>query len=150
MTGFHNLDPGRKLLSSVLNRDTQTIQSDVIRYTLALIHLEKKLSRNKEMLGVIGQRLDRTKEQANHFGMLHENVIASLASIYTDTISSFKSKIQVTGDMRYLQSTATASKIRAILLAGIRSATLWRQLGGSRWQLFLGRKKLLDGLNHMK
>ncbi|HCA65979.1 MAG TPA: lysogenization regulator HflD, partial [Pseudomonas sp.] len=29
---------------------------------------------------------------------------------------------------------------------GIRSARLWRQLGGHRWQLIFSRRKLLDAL----
>ena len=146
---YQSLTEGRRVLNAVLNRDTDIIQSDVIRYALGLIHLEKKLSRNNAMLSTIGQRLQRTNEQVEHFGLLHDNVISSLGSIYLDTISTFKTRIQVTGDMRYLQSTINANKIRAILLAGIRSATLWRQCGGNRWQLFLGRKKLLDGLKRL-
>ncbi|HSX19775.1 MAG TPA: DUF489 family protein, partial [Gammaproteobacteria bacterium] len=38
----------------------------------------------------------------------------------------------------------TVNKIRTILLAGVRSAVLWRQLGGSRWQLTFGKKTLLQ------
>ena len=37
-------------------------------------------------------------------------------------------------------------QIRALLLAGIRSARLWRQLGGHRWQLVISRRKLLKEL----
>ena len=147
--GYHNLIAGRKILSSVLSRDSEIIQSDVIRYALALIHIEKKLSRNRNMLNTIGQRLGRTKDQVEHFGMLHDNVISNLASIYLDTISTFRARIQVTGDMRYLQSPSTANKIRALLLSGVRSATLWRQCGGSRWHLFMNRKKLQEGLKHL-
>ena len=147
--GFHNLVQGRRILSSVLTRDNEIIQSDVIRYALALIHIEKKLSRNRKMLGTIGQRLERAKEQVEHFGMLHDNVLSGLAGIYLDTISTFHTRIQVTGDMRHLQSPSNANKIRAVLLAGVRSATLWRQCGGSRWHLFMGRKKLLEGLKRL-
>lgn len=147
--GFDRLEPGRKTLNAVLSRDSQIIQGDVIRYALALIHIEKKLSRNRRMLNTIGERLARTKEQVEHFGMLHDNVISSLASIYLDTISTFRTRIQVSGDMRHLQNPSNANKIRAALLAGIRSATLWRQCGGSRWHLFVSRKKLLDGLKRL-
>ncbi len=147
--GFDKLMMGRKTLDSVLSRDSSAIQGDVIRYALALIHIEKKLSRNPKMLHTIGQRLSRTKEQVEHFGMLHENVMSSLASIYLDTISTFRTRVQVAGDMRYLQNPVNANRIRAILLAGIRSATLWRQCGGSRWHLFISRKKLQDGLNSL-
>ena len=48
--------------------------------------------------------------------------------------------------MRNLQQPNNASKIRALLLAGIRSARLWRQLGGHRWQLVISRRKLLKEL----
>ncbi|ELU11140.1 hypothetical protein CAPTEDRAFT_132293, partial [Capitella teleta] len=147
--GFDKLIMGRKTLDSVLSRDSSAIQGDVIRYALALIHIEKKLSKNPKMLNTIGQRLGRTKEQVEHFGMLHENVMSSLASIYLDTISTFRTRVQVAGDMRYLQNPVNANRIRAILLAGIRSATLWRQCGGSRWHLFISRKKLQDGLNSL-
>ncbi|MFH7445201.1 DUF489 family protein, partial [Pseudomonas syringae pv. tagetis] len=55
-------------------------------------------------------------------------------------------RIQVQGDMRNLQQPNNASKIRAILLAGIRSARLCRQVGGHRWQLVFSRPKLLKEL----
>ncbi|MEK7758734.1 MAG: DUF489 family protein, partial [Pseudomonadota bacterium] len=41
-----------------------------------------------------------------------------------------------------LSNPAIADKVRAALLAGIRSAVLWRQLGGRRWQLLFSRGKL--------
>ena len=147
--GYENLFTGRKILKDVLQRQSDAIQGDTVRYALTLIHLERKLSRNPKMLGEIAKRLERCQEQVNHFGMMHENVIASLASIYLDTVSTFKTRVQVSGDLRHLQITSNADKIRAILFAGIRSAILWRQTGGSRWQLLLSRKKLLDGLSRL-
>jgi high frequency lysogenization protein len=35
-------------------------------------------------------------------------------------------------------------RIRALLLAGIRAAWLWRQVGGSRWRVLFGRTALLE------
>ena len=43
-----------------------------------------------------------------------------------------------------MQQPEVANRVRTLLLAGIRSATLWRQVGGHRWQLLFQRKKLLD------
>ncbi|MEH6454630.1 MAG: DUF489 family protein, partial [Psychromonas sp.] len=34
-------------------------------------------------------------------------------------------------------------KIRALLLAGVRAAVLWRQIGGKRRQLIFSRKAML-------
>ena len=42
--------------------------------------------------------------------------------------------------------TRVADRIRALLLAGVRLAWLWQQLGGRRWHLILRRKPLLVGL----
>ena len=46
----------------------------------------------------------------------------------------------------HLQVSSNAARIRALLLAGIRSARLWRQLGGSRWQMVFSRRRLLNEL----
>ena len=73
-------------------------------------------------------------------------MIANCASLYQDTISTFRQRIQVQGDMRHLQQPNNAAKIRALLLTGIRSARLWRQLGGHRWQMVFSRSKLLKEL----
>jgi CII-binding regulator of phage lambda lysogenization HflD len=37
----------------------------------------------------------------------------------------------------------TADIVRSLLLAGIRSAYLWRQLGGRRWKLAFQRQSML-------
>ena len=46
------------------------------------------------------------------------------------------------GDQAYLSRPETANKIRACLLAGIRSALLWKQCGGTRWKFLFYRKKI--------
>lgn len=53
------------------------------------------------------------------------------------------------GDYNYLQQARIANQIRALLLAAIRSATLWRQVGGSRWQLLLQRKILTHEVDRL-
>ncbi|KAF1056718.1 MAG: High frequency lysogenization protein HflD [Pseudomonas delhiensis] len=144
-----NLRDGFRALVSALERDPGTLQREPLRYALSLIGLEKQLSRREDMLELLGSRLDQVQQQVQHFGLVHENVIASCAGIYQDTLSTFRQRIQVHGDMRYLQINANAARIRALLLAGIRSARLWRQLGGNRWQLVFSRRKLLNELRPM-
>ncbi|PKM04881.1 MAG: lysogenization regulator HflD [Gammaproteobacteria bacterium HGW-Gammaproteobacteria-6] len=142
----HQIRQGLQALQSLLERDTAALQRDALRYTMNLIALERMLAKREDMLSVIGQRLDQVNSQVEHFGILHDNVSASLGSLYQDTISTLRLRIQVHGDMRYLQQPDTANRIRALLLAGIRSAMLWRQLGGHRWQLLISRKKLLEAV----
>lgn len=141
-----NLRDGYRALASALERDPNSLQREPLRYSLALLGLERKLAKRDDMLETIGTRLDQIQLQVQHFGLVHDNVIAACGGLYQDTLSTFRQRIQVHGDMRFLQQSSNASKIRALLLAGIRSARLWRQLGGHRWQLVFSRRKLLAEL----
>jgi high frequency lysogenization protein len=136
-----NLREGYRALASALERDPGTLQREPLRYALSMLGLERQLSKRDDMLEVIGKRLPQIKSQVEHFGIVHENVIAASGALYQDTLSTL-----VHGDMRNLQQPNNASKIRALLLAGIRSARLWRQVGGHRWQLVVSRRKLLKEL----
>lgn len=141
-----NLRDGYRALVGALERDTSSLQREPLRYALAMIGLERQLDKRNDLLQVIGSRLGQIQQQVDHFGLTHENVIASFGGLYQDTLSTFRQRIQVQGDMRHLQQSDNAAKIRALLLAGIRSARLWRQLGGHRWQMVFSRRKLLDTL----
>ena len=141
-----NLRDGYRALVSALERDPSTLQRDSLRYALALLGLERKLAKRDDMLQIMGSRLDQIQQQVQHFGLVHDNVIAACGGIYQDTLSTFRERIQVQGDMRHLQQPSNAAKIRALLLTGIRAARLWRQLGGHRWQLVFSRGKLLNEL----
>ena len=126
---------------------TQTQQSrqlDATKYAIGIMVLERKLSKNPDMLKTVFDGIERARSQAEHFSITHENVIASLAHTYSQTISTLLPKIMVNGEHTHLANPSTADRIRALLLAAIRAAVLWRQCQGNRWQLFFKRKKILD------
>ncbi|WP_411726776.1 high frequency lysogenization protein HflD [Methyloglobulus sp.] len=119
------------------------------RYSAAIVFLERKLSDRKDMLSAIQAGIVKAQTQTEQFGLLHENVLANLGNLYQSTISTLQPRIMVNGDQGYLSSHAIASKIRALLLAGIRSAMLWRQCGGSRWKFIFYRKKIQAELQYL-
>ena len=135
---------GLVTLASVLGQQSKQQDIEVLRYVLNLIHLESKLNRRSVMLEEIGSRIDLDRHIASHFGYTLSNLISNLASVYTDTISTFRLRIQVSGNPSVLQRDENAAKVRALLLAGIRSAVLWRQTGGRRWQLIFSRRKVIE------
>jgi len=122
---------------------------EAMRYALGALHLQKKLAGRKDMLNTIATRVSQAASQAEHFSSTHDNVIGNLGQVYSETISTFRFRIQVMGDYNYLQQTRIASQIRALLLASIRSAMLWRQLGGNRWQLLFQRKALASQVDQL-
>ncbi|MGZ8136961.1 MAG: high frequency lysogenization protein HflD [Methylococcaceae bacterium] len=119
------------------------------RYCASLVFLEQLLSKDKNMLKSIQAGIQKAQAQSEHFGLLHENVIANLSDIYQNTLSTLQPRIMVNGEQEYLSRTDIADKVRACLLAGIRSAILWKQCGGARWKFLFYRKKIqaeLDAL----
>lgn len=114
------------------------------RYAAQLLHLQKRLSQNQAMTTKIRSGISNAQAQAEHFGVMHENVLANLADIYHSTISTLQPRIMVNGDPQHLGNQNVVNKIRTLLLAGIRASLLWRQCGGSRWHLLFARKKLQD------
>ncbi len=112
------------------------------RYSASIVFLEHQLADRKDLLNSIQIGITKAQAQSEHFGLLHENIFANLGEIYQNTISTLQPRIMINGDQDYLSRTETANKIRACLLAGIRSAILWRQCGGTRWKFIFYRKKI--------
>lgn len=114
---------------------------DEARYAASLVFLERQLYEQRNMLQTISIGIERAKVQAEHFHILHENVLANFGDIYLQTVSKLQPRIMVNGVPDYLSRQDVANKIRACLLSGIRSAMLWKQCGGRRWKFLLFRKK---------
>ncbi|MGZ4953705.1 MAG: high frequency lysogenization protein HflD [Methylobacter sp.] len=112
------------------------------RYAASLVFLQNQLSKQPAMLKSIFTGIDRAQTQSEHFGLLHENVLANLGDIYHTTISTMQPRVMVNGEQEYLSRPDIVNKIRACLLAGIRSAILWKQCGGTRWKFLFYRKKI--------
>ena len=138
-----NLKLGFKEVRFLTDGKSRTGSSpDVMRYALGILHLESKIRKNKNMLSKIGGGIESAQRQLDHFHSSHENLIGNLSGLYQETVSTFRFRIHVTGDSQHLRNPQTAHKVRALLLCAIRSAILWRQVGGRRWQLLFNRHKL--------
>jgi high frequency lysogenization protein len=125
-----------------LTPDGKPKDLEATRYALGLLQLEKKLNNNPEVFQKLLDGIKDTQKKLEFFDLGHENITAALAEIYANTISTIGPKIMVKGEQTHLANPKNASRIRALLLAGIRAALLWRQAGGNRWKLLLERGKL--------
>ena len=114
---------------------------DITRYVISILTLEKKLSANREMLDHIAATLQNIKSGLDYFSLMHENTVLKIGQLYKDTISNLSPRIIVSGEQVHLGNANNASRIRALLLAGLRSAILWRQCGGTRLSVLFNRKR---------
>lgn len=140
---------GLQTLSDQLEGDEEKRNTYIMRYAINLLQLERKLNRHPAMLKRIADGLDGAAHQLKHFGLTHSNVVARLADIYSQTISTLSPRIMVSGENNYLQHPENANKVRALLLSGIRSAVLWRQCGGRQWQLLFQRKTIMNSAGNL-
>jgi high frequency lysogenization protein len=129
---------------AVLKGDSR--HADALRYSVGLLQIEKKFRRTGNMQGQVGERLvEIAAEGAGLDRHEREDLQAhQIAALYADTISTLSPRIVVNGNPQYLQSERTVDWVRTLLLAGLRSAMLWKQLGGGRLELMFGRKKILS------
>jgi high frequency lysogenization protein len=147
--------PGLEWLT-VRARQRRSVKNDeVLRYTRNLLWLRTKLMADTDMQSRLGRRLqsmsplsaqysDPQRQTSTEPVGLHETErsFEALATLYQDTISTLPFRIQVQGKVEHLQDERTANRIRALLLAGIRFAVLWHQIGGRPWHLFLLRGRI--------
>lgn len=135
---------GIRILQSHIGTMKSSRDIEITKYAISLIALEKKLSTNKNMLDKIQRDLQGVESQLAFFSLNDNTTFSKIGNIYKSTISTLGPKIVVSGEQAYLSNEINASKVRALLLAGIRAAVLWRQCGGTRWQILFGRKHYLQ------
>lgn len=140
----NNLATGFNTLIYQLDKNSDSRNIDIARYVVSMLFLERRLMKNPKMLETLSTGVELAERQSEHFSTTHENVIANIADLYSRTISELGPRIMVNGEQHFLTTTAISNKIRTVLLAGIRSAVLWHQLGGRRWHVLFQRNRYLE------
>lgn len=141
---IEGLRTGLDTLQQILGSTQSSEHGNVLRYSLGVLYLQRRLRKDSTKLATIADGLDRARRQAEHFSRTHPNVLANLADLYLNTISQYNFRIQVKGMPQYLQQPDIANRIRCLLFSAIRAAMLWHQLGGRRIQLIFQRSRVLE------
>ncbi|MCW7549036.1 high frequency lysogenization protein HflD [Photorhabdus sp. APURE] len=139
-----NLRMGLNAMLGMFNSSNNGISADLTRYILSLIALERRLNKNQAAFDALSNRISLLERQQAHFEPMSEGMFNALAGIYVDVISPLGPRIQVTGSPDVLRNSLVQAKVRSILLAGIRCAVLWQQVGGGRLQLMFSRQRLIQ------
>ncbi|MDG6895638.1 high frequency lysogenization protein HflD [Volucribacter amazonae] len=142
--GIEEIELGLTTLLEQFNGAKGEKDIELSRYWLSLLALESKLNKSATAKTDLAHRIQRLPSQMAYFDLFDEQMLANLAAIYVDVISPLGNKIQVKGNPIYLQQPLIQHQIRACLLAGIRSAVLWRQVGGTKWQILFSRRKIIN------
>lgn len=142
---------------------------ELARYALELTQLAARLRANPEAMAALDAGLERLRAAASRAGGAGDaeeagagdeeyeddevgdeveddtapgdELAQGLAELYSATLSTLPPRILVNGEPVHLHDTRTVTRIRAVLLAGVRAADLWRQVDGRQWQLVFRRKR---------
>lgn len=143
--GTRTLEPGLRLLRDYFRN--QGKDEMLPRLALAVLQLERRFVRDNAAVAKVTDGIGRATDQARELGNSnHPEVLAAMGTLYADTISQLKPRIMVQGNPHYLGQPGVVSEIRALLLAAVRAAVLWRQLGGSYWELLLSRRGMAEAV----
>lgn len=138
-----NLLVGFSTLVAQLDNESRHKDAEITRYVASILSLERKLSKHPTALNDLGERISHVQRQLGHVDFEHSQIMSSLASVYTDVVSPLAPKIQIAGNQQHLSSSSNQHKVRALLLAGVRSAVLWRQMGGKRRHILFNKSQIL-------
>ena len=144
-TSAKELETGINAIKTIFNKRSKHT-NNIVLYSLILINLEKKLTKNKVFVKQITNEINTIKKQ-QFFAIDHVNSVARLAHLYRSTIGNLKPRIMVSGKQIYLTNEHIINHIRGLLLSGIRAVSLWKLQGGKIWHLFLNKRKILKFIN---
>jgi high frequency lysogenization protein len=142
---YGNIQGVKLGLRSVVDMLTDATNEDHVAmgaYVRGLLKLEDQFGKRPDLQEVVASRLGHVNFKAQHFSDDAVELAASISAIYQDTISHLPYRIKVKGNVQHLQQTKNADLVRTLLLAGLRSAHLWRQLGGRPRHFLLKGGKL--------
>lgn len=142
--GRDHVRQGLEILSRVLGNKGRPDDVRLTKYVVALNAHAERAQQNDELMDAVRRGLERAEQQKSHFEGFDAPVIASLADVYLRTIGTLEPRIMISGEPVRLQNPSNVDRIRALLLAGIRAAVLWRQTGGRKWQLVFSRRKMKE------
>ncbi len=125
----------RQLVGDAFSRD-----AEVTRYFEALGILIKNMNKKEDIFNKLRQQLTQ-QTMAVEKGNLDDHALF-LSNLYLSTISTVEPRIIVNGDNKYLTDSKNAAMIRSLLLCAIRSYILWQQSGGSKFRIFIFKKKI--------
>jgi len=145
-----NLQLGVQTLKSALQNKNEKHAVERTRYAINLMYLASRFAVNQEAVTSLGNQIERLKNTYDSIEESFDEITLDLGGLYREHISPLGPKVIIQGDPVYLKTGQNASKIRALLLAGIRSIVLWKQANGKRWTLLLGRKSLMDNINNLE
>lgn len=138
--GVGNLRLGLETLVSQLDIASKRDLA-LTRMAVQVLRLERTLMRDHKALSLLRGGIDAMRTLIPQVESGNIDPSGRLAELYANTLSRLQPRIMVEGNPAFLQQSTQVDRIRALLMAAVRAAVLWRQLGGNQWSLMFRRRQ---------
>ena len=138
--GIGNLRLGLETLITQLDGHGER-DVDITRMAVAVLRLERSLAARPDTLKKLREQIEGISTLSAQADAAHVDLPARLAHLYADTLSRLKPRVMVEGNHAFLNQPGQQNQIRALLLAAVRAAVLWRQLDGNQLSLLFRRRQ---------
>jgi len=145
--GVTGVRKGLLMLRELLTNFDIAQHGRIAQYAFAIMGLERRLVTSPAIMRQLGAEIANIDEQRmlrqGDSRVIDDISIRQLGMLYESLISRIQPQIQINGNRQHLQDRSNIERIRALLLAGLRACVLWRQVGGSKWQLALNKRSMI-------
>jgi len=142
-----DLQPGLRRLVAQLDGNGR--DPNQTRIAMSLMALERQFMAHPDTVQAVHAGLQDLAAQWQADGPTHPAVLARMGELYAQHISPLGPKVLVQGNPVYLSQPTVVGEVRASLLAALRSAVLWRQLGGSYWDFIWSRRAMVQAAQRL-
>ena len=137
--GISGVRMGLEQLIAQLDDGTRDLP--LTQLVLNVTRLARRLERIPAMRTELRNAIESIQRQVLHVGVANSGVQTRLAELYVSTLSLVRPRIVVHGNPVHLGNPRDVEQIRAMLLAAVRAAVLWHQVGGGQFRLLLRRRE---------
>lgn len=134
--GIESLESGLNILANGMLQSAAAQDVELLRYTMQIMQLQLTLSRDREKMTSFAVDVERL---SSHEG---QDLIDACSDVYQKHLSVIQPQILVQGEENHLGRHDIPPKVRALLLASLRSAVLWQQKGGTRFKMVWERTRM--------
>lgn len=134
--GIDGVRTGLLMLKDGVLNSTKANEVEVLRYTMSLLLLQNQLYRDTAKFTEFANQIERLS------AVDADGYIGACSEVYQSNVSVMRPQIIVQGEQGFLERADIPPKIRALLLAGFRSAVLWQQKGGGKFKLVWQRTRM--------
>lgn len=147
--GLSGVHFGLRRLDELLTGNSRAPRDlELTRYAVTLFALTKTFRADADMGGALSRRLQELKASHQQHGA-DPGLMSDLNNLYRSTLSQLPQKFVINGEKHHLEDLSISATIRALLLAAVRAAILFDQVGGRRWRLLFQRRRYVDGTRRL-